>query len=394
LPISRSSPEVIADAVPASREPRTFRGYIAELDGLRAIGISLVILNHMWPWEGYSRQLFLLLQLPWMLMDGFFVLSGWLITGILLDTRRRPDYFRSFYVRRALRSLPIYYAVLIFIVGIAVLQGHAAYRDMVAHWGSPYWFFVFLGNIPTAISGKWPLAGGEALVPLWSLQIEEQFYLLWPFLVRRMALGTLTRVLLGLCCGSTALRVVLYWLYPQNELVQCVLLPCHLEGLAMGSWLAIRYRQGEWQIDRRLLSVLVVVLGAVSLGSAAWSGYFNTTAFNRTIGYLIASIWFTCIILWLIEFRGSRQSAWLRQPVLRYMGKVSYAAYLFHWPVANVITSSLVVLGLKRFDEGLVRLVLIYGLTFGLSALSWHWFEKPLFRLKDRLFPEARLVRT
>ncbi len=361
---------------------------------MRAIGISLVILNHMWPWESYSRPLFLLLQLPWMLMDGFFVLSGWLITGILLDTRTRPDYFRSFYVRRALRILPIYYAVLTFIIAIATLKGHAAYRDMLAHWGSPYWFYVFLGNVPTALTGLWPLAAGGALVPLWSLQIEEQFYLLWPFLVHRIQLATLTRVLIGLCCFSTALRLLLYWLYPANELIQCVLLPCHLEGLAMGSWLAIRYRQGPWNINRRLLTALVLLLGALSLGSAAWSGFFNVTPFNRTIGYLIAPAWFTCIILWLVEFTGSASSAWLRGPVLRYMGKVSYAAYLFHWPVANIITSVAVALGLERFDAGFLRLALIFLLTFGLSALSWHLFEKPLFQLKDRLFPAARLMRT
>jgi len=197
-----------------------FRGYIPELDGLRAIGIVMVILNHMWPWERYSHRLFLLLQLPWMLMDAFFVLSGFLITGILLDTRTRPDYYRAFYSRRSLRILPIYYAVLIFITAVAVLNGHAAYKNMLAHWGSPGWFFVYLGNIPTALTGLEPLAGGGAYVPLWSLQVEEQFYLLFPLLIHRLSLKTLTRVLLGVCSFSILLRLVLYWRYPANELVE------------------------------------------------------------------------------------------------------------------------------------------------------------------------------
>lgn len=392
LSIEQTTREQITAAPSKAKPTAGFRGFIPELDGVRAIGISLVILNHMWPWESYSHQLFLLLQLPWMLMDGFFVLSGWLITGILLDTRQRPDYYKSFYVRRALRILPVYYAVLIFVVGVAALKGHEAYRYMLAHWGSPYWFFIFLGNIPTAITGQWPLGGGDSLVPLWSLQIEEQFYLLWPLLVRRISLQSLTKVLIGLCCFSTLLRLVLYWRYPQNVLVQCVLLPCHLEGLAMGSWLAIRYRQGPWKINRKLLNFLLVALGVLSMGTAAWSGYFNTTPFNRTIGFLIAPIWFTCIILWIIESRGARASAWLRWKPLQYLGKISYATYLFHWPVANVLTGVLAFLGLQRFDDGLIRLILIYVLTFSAAALSWHFFEKPLFLLKDRLFPNPNLA--
>src|SRR3954468_14668451 len=90
-----------------------FRGYISELDGIRGIGVILVILNHMWPWGTFPRILFLGVQLPWMLMDTFFVMSGFLITGILLDTRTRHDYFKAFYIRRALRILPAYYLILL-----------------------------------------------------------------------------------------------------------------------------------------------------------------------------------------------------------------------------------------------------------------------------------------
>jgi peptidoglycan/LPS O-acetylase OafA/YrhL len=360
---------------------------------LRATGVVLVILNHVWPWEGQPKTFFLLLQLPWMLMDGFFVLSGWLIGGILLDTRGRPDYFKSFYVRRALRILPVYYAVLLFIVGVATLHGHAEYKYMLAHWGSPWWFFAFAGNIPTAITGQWPLAGGESLVPLWSLQIEEQFYVLFPLLVYWLKPKTLVRVLFTLCIMSTSLRVLIYFLDPANELIQYVLLPCHLEGLAMGAWLAIRFRQGPWHIDKRLLSWLVVIWGVISLGSAAWDGYYHTQPFNRTIGFLIAPIWFTCIILWLIVFRGSNQTAWMRWPPLRYIARVSYTAYLVHWPVGNVLTSVARHYRLEALDQGISRLTLIYALTFGTSALSWHFFERPLFQLKDRLFPAAKLQR-
>ena len=347
----------------------------------------------MWPWESLSRTLFLFLQLPWMLMDTFFVLSGFLITGILLDSRHRPDYFRAFYVRRALRILPIYYAVLILITSVAILNSHAAYQDMLAHWGSPWWFFVYLGNIPTAITGLEPLAGGGTYVPLWSLQVEEQFYLLFPLLIHKLRFETLTRILFGLCCFSTILRLVLYWRYPWNQQVQYVLLPCRMEGLAMGAWLAIRFRQGSWNIDRRLLSFMLMFWALAALGFGAWAGFFHTTVWNRTIGYLLSPVASTFAILWVIMFRGTAATGWLRHPALVYLGKISYAAYLIHWPVANVVTLAAGRLASPWLDGGAVRLTLIYVLTFGCSALSWHLFEKPCMRLKDTLFPAGRLQR-
>jgi peptidoglycan/LPS O-acetylase OafA/YrhL len=381
-------------AIPVNTAKRPiFKGYIPELGGLRAIGICLVILNHMWPWKSYSRPLFLILQLPWMLMDAFFVLSGFLITGILLDSRARTDYYKTFYVRRALRILPIYYAVLIFITAVAVLNGHAAYKETVTHWGAPWWFFVYLGNIPTALTGRMPLAGGGVFVPLWSLQVEEQFYLLFPFLVHRLSLPSLTRVLIGLCCFSTLLRLVLYWLYPSNDLAQYVLLPCRMEGLAMGAWIAIRFRQGPWNVNKRKLTGMVLFWAVVSLGSAAWAGFYHTTPFNRTLGLLLSPLFCAYGIFWLIQFRGSGITAWLRNPVLQYLGQVSYAAYLFHWPVANMLTVIAGRLRAPAMDQGLARIVLIYLMTFGAAALSWQFFENPIASLKNRLFPSASPAR-
>jgi peptidoglycan/LPS O-acetylase OafA/YrhL len=328
-----------------------------------------------------------------MLMDAFFVLSGFLITSILLDSRARRDYYTSFYVRRALRILPIYYLVISFLTAVAILNGHSAYRQMLAHWGSPWWFFVYLGNIPTALTGHEPLAAGGAFVPLWSLQVEEQFYLLFPILVHRLSLRNLTRVLIGLCCLSTFLRLLLYWLYPSNEYAQYVLLPCRMEGLAMGAWVAVRFRQGPWPINKVKLTWLVLFWGVVSLGSAAWAGFYHTTPFNRTIGLLLSPLFCTFAIFWVIQFRGSKFTAWMRNPVLQYMGRVSYGAYLFHWPVANILTSLTAHIHAPALDQGVWRLLLIYVMTFGAAALSWHFFERPLALLKDRLFPSSAVAR-
>ena len=256
-----------------------FRGHIPELDGLRAFGITVVIVGHMWPYpQGAHHEVWNLLHLCWVLMDCFFVLSGFLIAGILLDSRSRPDYYRSFYTRRALRILPIYYLLITILTCATNLHGTGYLYSGVAalyKWGSSWWFFVYLGNVPPAFVGHFPTAARGSYSPLWSLQIEEQFYLLFPVLVHRLKIQTLARTLLGLICLSPLLRIALYWLYPSNTLVQYVLLPCRMEGLALGALIAIRFRMGTWDLPKRKLTLMTITLVAVTCLCGAWSGYYE-----------------------------------------------------------------------------------------------------------------------
>lgn len=358
-----------------------FRGHIAELDALRAFGIMMVILNHMWPYA--SHRIWVVLRLAWILMDSFFVLSGFLITGILLDSRARPDYYRSFYTRRALRILPVYYAVIVVLTGWAVLRG--SYPEMLRNWGSPFWFFVYLGNIPTAIAGAWPQAVHESFVPLWSLQIEEQFYLLFPFLVHRLRMETLARILLAMACLSPVLRIAIYLLNPANTLVQDVFLGCRMEGLALGAWIAIRFRQSSWDMSKRRLSLMTLIWVIITVVSAAWSGYDNERPFNRTVGFLISSVASAHVVLWLILFRGSRLTRCLRLSTVQYFGKISYGAYLFHWPIGAALVAVSARSGIRVLGQGYGKVAADLVLTAICASLSWRFFESPLLRLKDRL---------
>jgi peptidoglycan/LPS O-acetylase OafA/YrhL len=367
---------------------QAFRGYIPELDALRAFGITMVILDHMWP--AHRSEFSKLLNLSWILMDSFFVLSGFLIAGILIDSRSRPDYYRYFYTRRALRILPVYYLVITvltcatFFHGTGYLYGAPALHK----WGTPWWFFVYLGNVPMAFTGLAPTAARYSFGPLWSLQIEEQFYLLFPLLVYRLKLQTLARTLVILACISPILRIALYWLYPANTLVQYELLPCRMEGLALGALIAIRFRMGPWDLSKRKLTVMAIALVAITCICGAWSGYEHTRPFNRTIGLLISPIACAYVVLWLIRFRGSRLTACLRVSPLQHLSKISYAAYLFHWPVAAVLVPISAALGVGALGHGYLKVVMVYILTVILASLSWQFFESPLLRLKERLFPK------
>jgi peptidoglycan/LPS O-acetylase OafA/YrhL len=365
-----------------------FRGYIPELDALRAFGITMVILDHMWP---SPREFSRVLNLSWILMDSFFVLSGFLIAGILLDSRSRPDYYRYFYTRRAMRILPVYYLLIAILACGTILNGTGyLYSGIPAlyKWGSSWWFFVYLGNVPMAITGIAPRAARGSFGPLWSLQIEEQFYLLFPLLVHRLKPRTLARTLIGVACFSTLLRIVLYWLYPANTLVQYVLLPCRMEGLALGALIAIRFRMGPWDLSKRKLTVMAAALVAITCLCGAWSGYDHYSPFNRTIGLLISPIACAYVVLWLIRFRGSRLTACLRIAPLQHLSRISYGAYLFHSPIAAVLVPISAALGVGALGYGYLKVVTVFILTVILASLSWQFFESPLLHLKDRLYPK------
>jgi peptidoglycan/LPS O-acetylase OafA/YrhL len=364
-----------------------FRGHIPELDAIRAFGVTMVILQHMWPYpRGFSK----VLNFSWILMDSFFVLSGFLIAGILLDSRSRPDYFRYFYTRRALRILPVYYLLItILTCGSIVLGSGYLYPETPSlhRLGSPWWYFAYLGNVPMAVSGMNPTAVRSSFAPLWSLQVEEQFYLLFPFLVRHLNLKSLARALLALICLSTLLRVLLYRLYPTNTLAQYVLLPCRMEGLALGALIAIRFRMGPWDLSKRKLTFMAVASVTVTCLFCAFVGYSAGSSFDRIISYLISPIACASVVLWLIKFRGSRLTACLRLPAVQHMSNISYGAYLFHVPVAAALVPISVALGLKALSQGYLKVVMTLTLTIILASLSWSFFESPLLRLKDRLFP-------
>jgi peptidoglycan/LPS O-acetylase OafA/YrhL len=371
----------------SNQSSQSFRGYIPELNAIRAFGITIVILEHMWP---YPRVFSKPLDMSWMLMDSFFVLSGFLITGILVDSRSRPDYYLNFYSRRALRILPVYYLLVTALTCASFLLGSGyLYAGIPAlyKWGSPWWFFVYLGNIPPVFTGRNPTAVRGSFSPLWSLQIEEQFYLLFPILLHRLNLRTIRRILLGLVCFSPLLRILLYYLYPANAKIQYVFLPCRMEGLALGALIAIRFRMGPWDLPKRTLTVVTLTAIAVALLSAAWGGYGVYSPFNRTVGYLISSIACACVVVWLVRFRGSRITACFRLPPVKHLANISYGAYLFHLTILAALVPISGALRMKGLSQGYLGVVSVFVLTLIFASLSWRFVESPLLRLKEKLFP-------
>lgn len=368
-------PSIPRTAEPPKGEAIEYRGHIPELDGLR-VTILFVVLNHTWPTVLSRTHDYL--DVAWILMDTFFVLSGFLIAGILLDSRDEVAYYRPFFTRRAARILPLYYLLLAGLFVIDRSMAGSGHLRMVADWGSPWWFWVYLGNFPTALAGSWPVGGGGGYGPLWSLQIEEQFYLLFPVLVRKLRTATLVPLLIGLALLSPLLRIALFEYDRGNVLAPYVLLPTHMEGIAMGALVAVWLRSRAVSIRPAPLTIATFGWLALTVMVAVRGGYAHDEPINRTAGYLLASIANAHLLLWLLRFRGSRVTAAFRLAPVRFIGKISYGIYLLHVPVLFLVTSAGTALGIAALTAGFSRLAVAVLLTIALAGLSWHFMETPL----------------
>ncbi len=386
--------EEVSTSLPGTAAPARaiYRGHITELDAIRGIGIGLVLIDHFWP-RTLGVLIFSLGQLGWIAMDSFFVLSGFLITGILADTRSRSDYFRNYYLRRSLRIFPLYYLVLLAILFLTYFsQGSRGAENaaFIRQWGSPGWFCFYLGNFKIAQAGAWPSLNLYA--PLWSLQIEEQFYLLLPLAVRWMRPDHFSRLLWCMVFLSPALRVLYFLHNPHNPFPEFVLLPCHMEGLALGALIAMRFRSGPWVIRKGPLLALTAGLlfaacAASFLGKPVLPDQLWSSPFNLLAGISLSSLACACLLLSLIVFRGSRYTRPLRIAPIAYIAQISYGIYLLHRLAPRILRwSSRLGIHLKT-PYGPDSFLALVALSIVLATLSWYLFERPLVRLKDRIAP-------
>src|SRR5438046_2132847 len=207
-----------------SRPTTKIRQKIPQLDGIRGVAILVVIIHN----SGKFPRLF---ANGWMGVDLFFVLSGFLITGILLDTKHSDGYFKNFYIRRCLRIWPLYYSVIFFVFVIVPFlrpsQGHIVFEKSSPWWSFP--FFVQNFFVPHLTDAA------ASLAVTWSLAIEEQFYLVWPWVVRYCSASQLRRIAVSVICLSPVLR--LFWSFRNVDIYTKSF--CSLDGLLAQALLAL-----------------------------------------------------------------------------------------------------------------------------------------------------------
>ncbi|HWZ59368.1 MAG TPA: acyltransferase [Gemmatimonadaceae bacterium] len=355
---------------PSSAQPAR----IDALDGLRAIAILCVICCHAPPYlAALPTRIVDTLTAGWVGVDVFFVLSGFLISGILLDARgdgaHAPSgYYRAFYARRALRIFPIYYAFLAYIFFV---------RRFTAPHGE-WWYWAYLTNVLFAWHG-WGLQPH-----LWSLAVEEQFYLFWPAAIRLVRRSSLRTVCWGIILASIAARIVVAVAWGWTPAY--VLTICRMDEFAVGALLALSLRAAPSssrspKSARTAASASMLVL----LGLAVTGALAEPTALRRSVGGLVTTV-LTAACIWLVVAPGGseRLARVLSHPVLRSIGKYSYAMYVLHYRAGEWLEARV----LDRYAVqhpiaiALVDIPATIALSWAVAWVTWQILEKPLLSLK------------
>ena len=368
-------------------------GYTPALDGLRGIAILLVLLHHLTiyrPTRGVDQMLSNLPLVGWTGVDLFFVLSGFLITGILIDARGSDRYFTSFYARRTLRIFPLYYLVLVLAL-VLLPRLPALHRVLAGPYPDPpqlpYW--LYYTNVSVAERG---LVHGWLDVA-WSLAIEEQFYIVWAIVVWLCPPRWLGAICGVIVLASPIARMVALDRGADTTAVY-VLTWFRLDGLAFGSLLAWIARQrgvafaAGWAPWAVLAGAAAIAAIVIQNGDAWW-----WHRRMQVVGF--SAIAFTGAAMLVAAIARPATSWWprlLSMGWLRAFGKYSYSLYLFHLPVMRAMREYV----FDPMDYTMlagapwVGQVLFYiaatAPAFALSWLSWRAFEAPILRLKDK-FP-------
>ena len=332
-----------------------------------------------------SYYLVVVFNLSWSGVDLFFVLSGFLIGGILLDNRNANNYYKTFYIRRVCRIFPLYYLFLFVYVVTIWLKPVPLMESSLREFSEstiPLWAYIlYAQNIFMALQSHF---GPMWLAPTWSLAVEEQFYLMLPLLVRNLTPKKLLVVALGLVLLAPVLRFMLFFASSGVAVDTYALLPTRIDSLMAGVICACFMREHSWrEILRRNVRILYLILFCL-LGYIGWLTLIYTypAAYQHTfMGYSMLALLYSCFLLISLLERKGAISYLVTRATLCQIGVLAYGIYLFHCPVNIVLQSCFLD---RSHDMGSFRGVGITILslvgTLILAFISWNLFEKKIVK--------------
>jgi peptidoglycan/LPS O-acetylase OafA/YrhL len=326
----------------------------------------------------------------------FFILSGFLITGILYDAHDRPHYFRNFYMRRTLRIFPLYYGVMALVFVVAPLLPLLRGETLNFLVDRQAWAWLYAVNIYIAKNGEWSFS---YLDHFWSLAIEEHFYLFWPLVIFLLARRPRTLIAVSLAISLCAMLARLTGsLMGLSWWTTYVLTPFRLDGLAMGSFLALTVRQpGGLERMTRVLPKVSIAAGALLIVTFLWTRLVPGQGLELVLPVRasLILILLACLLVWtLTAAEGSFTSRFFSSRLLVFLGTYSYGLYVYHHFISYYLVTNRTDIELARWlgsHGAAVALQFVLGASASLAVayFSYELFEKRFLRLK-RFFPTAK----
>jgi peptidoglycan/LPS O-acetylase OafA/YrhL len=404
---------VVTAQVVSPRQDKNEAGvkHLVPLDGIRGLAILLVIQFHFWglAFARAHRNPTLMIDIitnkffgvGWVGVDLFFVLSGFLITGILYDAKHSDFYFRNFYARRSLRIFPLYYGFLAFVLFVLPnfhrLAGPGE-ASQLQH--TQFWFWTYMANVAASVNQlhtELPLVYAQ----FWSLAVEEQFYLLWPLVLLVLSRSSVMILCAALIVGALAFRIILVLPFSTSFASVAAphrLLPARVDTLALGALLALALRSGR-ELTRYRQHAWLVVWGSVVMLAMLFLMRGGLSPLDRhvqTIGLTTPALLFAAVLLLVLT---SKPDATLYRifthPTLSFLGRYSYAIYVFHLLVAFEVAGQLIrgsdasiVFG-SQIPMNIIYSFVCTAISITAAWLSWHLFERQVLKLK-RYVPYGR----
>lgn len=396
------SPEQVAGRADPNRTARLSgeldgEARIPALDGVRGMAILLVLFFHLnllrsvtteHAMDSFASKLF---SAGWCGVDLFFVLSGFLITRILYQAKESDRYFTNFYLRRTLRIFPLYYAVLVltFII-IPHLPSGLIPSEKLDRWAkvdvNPLWYWFYLSNFSTAMAGTW---GHGILDVTWSLAIEEQFYLLWPWIVYKFDRKRLLQAC-GLVFATAFITRSVMTIAGMSPIAIYVLTPARLDVLAAGAFVALIVAGGGGVRALYPARRIWAVTAAMWLALMFWLGSVdNMDPVIQTIGLSLVAMNLAALVAVVLSLSPTH---WITRTfsngILRSFGKYSYAIYLAHLPLSALLRDTLyspnqfVTVSGSKLPGQLVFYTVAIALIYAIAFASWHLWEKHFLRLR------------
>ena len=352
------------------------------LDGLRGLAILLVLFIHFFKF------------IPgWLGVDLFFVLSGFLITGILIDSKNSANYYPNFIMRRVLRIFPLYFLfLLLFFIIIPLIAGKTFINHNQYYFDNQWWFWTYLQNWLFVVNEGYE--NNRILTHFWSLAIEEQFYLVWPLFVWLLSSKQLLKFSIFIVILSIIARIA-YFVYGYSWLATDTTIT-RLDTLCLGAIIAILIREHNLKIwlekySRLIFRISLLIVLLLLVLDHSW--FRPEGAIMRTIGLTIVAIMFaSLLIISLSDNPKSFASRFFSSKFLTFFGKYSYSMYVFHFPLLFFFVPQ-VRNFINRFEGSGVTGFFVAGilgimLTVLISLLTWQIIEKPILGLKKYFTPK------